>query len=90
MLSINNKTGIANDTKIYDEKGNDITTLLSCYKIDVDIAVDKAITAKLYCYIKEIDLEFVDLKENKTCDKYKIHKIHNYYEMKNNGFLRIN
>lgn len=88
MLSIKNKTGAVNDTKVYDEKGNDITLLLSCYRIELDLPVGELVCAKLHCYTKEIEFENV-VVENRTT-KNKIDKLHNYYEMKKHGFSMIN
>lgn len=78
MLSIVNKTGMANTTKIYDKNGNDITSLLSCYKIEIDISVGEQISANLHCRVSKIE------------SKHIITNIKNEREMESNGLGRIN
>jgi hypothetical protein len=90
MLSIVNKTGWATDTEIYDEKGNDITGLISCYKAEIGISPGELIFCKLYCYCKEIDFVKMELKDGAGFNKYSLHTIHNVLAMKEAGLSRIN
>jgi hypothetical protein len=92
MITIKNDTGHSNHTRIFDEAGNDITAALSIYKIEVDITVDRELTALLHCHLGEIDFEKVVVNNEPSTPggHHNIQRLHNYFEMKKAGFDRIN
>lgn len=55
-MRIVNKTGVANDTKIIDDNGNDITGDLAVTKITVVAEVLKPVRVYLVCEHLELDI----------------------------------
>lgn len=53
-MKVVNKTGIANDTKIYDDDGREITTDLRAVEITIEAGDTNLVTIK--CIASEIDV----------------------------------
>ena len=100
MIKIKSKTGAGFDTKVYTKDGFDITDI-GIKDIEIDISASKQITAKLTCYVSELDLNGVKVSGMSMVDIFYNHvkdenpkdyfiKLHNYQEMRKHGLKRIN
>jgi hypothetical protein len=100
MIKIKNKTGVGYNTKVYTQNDLDITNI-GITDIEININANDVITAKLTCYVSEIDLDGVKVFDMSMRDIYNkhvkkenpkayFHKLHNYNEMHKYGLKRIN
>lgn len=92
MITIRNETGVAYDTKVLDENGNDVTSALSINRLQIDIVPDNIVVATLHCICAGFELQDVVLTNTATAPggKYHVHRVSNYFEMKRHGYGRIN
>lgn len=74
---------IASNTRIYDNNGNDITSSLGVYKIDLGIEVGAINTATLHCRGVDLDIVPSEVKKKRklklcwSCSDYVQHE-HRY------------
>ena len=52
MLTIVNKTGLTHDTRVLDENGNDITSILEPTRIDIRMDPNDVTVATMECRVK--------------------------------------
>lgn len=79
MITIVNKGGLGEDTKVFDENGKDLTTDLSIRSIVINIEPDDSITATLDCYLLDMNFTSCDetvifrcpYKQDSECTKIK-------------------